>query len=61
MSRRPRHPIPLRDQLGQSQVEYVGALLFVATVVALLIGFAPDLAASLLGGIRDTIDKILGS
>ena len=59
MPRLPKSP-PHRDERGQSSIEYVGAILFVCTVLAVLIGFAPDVAGAVGRGIKHAIDQVLG-
>jgi Flp pilus assembly pilin Flp len=51
----------LRDEDGQTAVEYVGAILVVSIIIGVLLTAAPDLAGELVRGVRSQIDAILGS
>jgi Flp pilus assembly pilin Flp len=61
MTLRPPQLPALRDEDGQTAVEYVGAILVVSIIIGVLATAAPDIAGDLLRGIRSQIDAILGS
>ncbi len=50
----------LRDQRGQTSVEYLGMIAVVVAIVGVIIAAAPDIGRSIVDAINDQIDKILG-
>ena len=57
--RHPRLPA-LREERGQTAVEYLGMLLAVAAILGVVIGAAPELGGQIVDAIQKQIDIILG-
>jgi Flp pilus assembly pilin Flp len=52
--------IRLREERGQTSIEYLGILVVVVGVLTVIIAAAPGFGEKITSGINDLIDKVLG-